>query len=135
MGEVIKAYKKYLPVTLTENEQTALFPLPSTAAQVTGVCPIVKLVPDSGPQVTETFPELSEATEGSHSTIAVGFPSSVALYWSSTQLTLGASLSKYKNMTKVLTKRYIYSRQLCLHNVQEYERLILERFFKLEQDQ
>ena len=66
-----------LPITVTLKEQLTLFPLPSTASQVTRVFPMVNSTSDCASQVTETFPELSEADGSPNVTTAVGFPSSV----------------------------------------------------------
>ena len=77
---------------MTLKEHSALFPLPSTASHVTSVCPMGKIVPDGGSQVTETFPELSEAV-GSIHTIAVWFAPSVTNVWLPMHSSFGFSIS------------------------------------------
>ena len=83
-----------LPVTVIWKWQEALVPLPSTVSHATVVCPMGKLFPDDGLQITsETLPELSVALGFSHITIAVGKLSSVCFVKSSTQVICGASRS------------------------------------------
>ena len=93
--------QRHLPEILTWKAHAASFSLPSTAIQMTVVCPMVNLAPDCGLQVTETFPELSEATGSFHTTTAVGFPSSVLIDWLPLQLIWGSSVSLKRKHTNI----------------------------------
>ena len=82
-------------MTLTRKLHAALFPLPSTASQMTVVCPMGKLLPARGSQITiETFPELSVTVGFSHVATAVAEPSFVSFAMIvSAQLIFGRSES------------------------------------------
>ncbi len=83
--------------------QFLLLPYASKAVHVTDVCPIVKLLPDTGSQVMVTFsPELSVAIGGSHSTNRVGLLGSVVLVWFKGQYSnRGSSLSKIETSLNI----------------------------------
>ena len=88
-----KAIVYHLPMILIWKAHAALFPLPSVASQMIFVCPMLKLLPDGGSQVTETFPELSDTLGLLHTTMAVSKPSSVLTDWLLTHVITGASIS------------------------------------------
>ena len=115
----------HLPVTLTWKEHEAVFPLLSMVSQITMVCPLVKLVPDSGSHVTETFREFSEVNGSSHLTTAVDFPSSVSINWSLTQISVGALLSIIQNMSKCLFVCYTICSRTGTHFQRERPRFWL----------
>ncbi len=75
--------------------QLLLFPYASKAVHVTDVCPIANVLPDDGSHVMVGLsPELSEATESSHSTRRVDIPGSVVVVWLPGQYCItGSSLS------------------------------------------
>ena len=98
----------YTPVTSTWMLHSALFSLSSTASHVTIVCPMVKLVPDGGSQVTsETFPELSVAFGFSHVTKAVVKPTSLAVLIFSTQVICGFSGSVRNSTIKDFSCQWV----------------------------
>ena len=69
----------YIPVTLTSKRHVAMLPLRSSALHTTSVCPMVKLDPDVGKHDTLTTSlELSVALGASHTTTAVGCPTSAS---------------------------------------------------------
>ena len=82
---------------------SALLPLPSTASHCIVVCPIIKLISDSGSHKTlGVFPELSVAFGVCHKTVAVDFPLSVSTDLSPTQFITGGLISITNNIYLIL---------------------------------